>query len=227
MAAEIKVLSGGAMKLLMEAVAPLFERAGGHRVAFRFGPTLSQKKLIEDGEPFDLALLPREVVDDLARQGKVSGAVTDVARSGIGVAIREGAPKPDIASAAAFKRVLRNASTISYSDGPSGVYVASLLERLGLAEAMKAKTRLAQGRPVADLVAKGEAEIGMQQITEILPVKGAELLGPLPDELQNVIVYAAGIGSHAQASGAGRAFASFLSTADAVKVIRAMGMDPG
>ena len=116
----------------------------------------------------------------------------------MGVTIRAGAPKPDIATADAFKRALQDAKTISYSDGPSGVYIASLLQRLGLAEEMKAKTRLAKGRPVADLVAKGEAEIGMQQITEILPVKGAELLGPLPDELQNIIVYAAGIGAAAK-----------------------------
>jgi molybdate transport system substrate-binding protein len=226
-AADIKVLSGGAMKLLMEAVAPQFERASGHKVTFGFGPTLSQKKLIEDGATFDLALLPREVIDELAQHGKTAGSAIDVTRSAVGVAIRAGAPKPDIATADAFKRALQNAKAISYSDGPSGVYIASLLQRLGLAEEMKAKTRLAKGRPVADLVAKGEAEIGMQQITEILPVKGAELLGPLPDELQSIIVYAAGIGAAAKEADAARAFVKFLATPEVVRVIKAMGMEPG
>jgi molybdate transport system substrate-binding protein len=227
MAANIKLVSGGAMKLFMEAVTPLFERASGHTVTLQFAPTLSQKKLIEDGAAFDLALLPREVIDDLTHGGKVAGGVTDVTRSAVGVTIRAGAPKPDIATAEAFRRMLVAARTISYSDGPSGVYIASLLRRLGLAEEMKARTRLARGRPVADLVAKGEAEIGMQQITEILPVKGAELLGPLPDELQNIIVYAAGIGVASKQVDAARAFVSFLATREVVRVMRVMGMEPG
>ncbi|MGH6740029.1 MAG: molybdate ABC transporter substrate-binding protein [Bradyrhizobium sp.] len=227
MAADIKLLSGGAMKLFMEAVTPLFERAGGHTVSLQFAPTLSQKKLIEDGAAFDLALLPREVIDDLAQQGKVTGGAIDVTRSAVGVTIRAGASKPDIATAEAFRRTLMAARTISYSDGPSGVYIASLLARLGFAEEMSAKTRLAQGRPVADLVAKGEAEIGMQQITEILPVTGAELLGPLPDELQNIIVYAAGIGTAAREADAARAFVKFLATPEVVRVMTAMGMEPG
>jgi molybdate transport system substrate-binding protein len=227
MATDIKLLSGGAMKLFMEAVTPRFERASGRTVTLQFAPTLNQKKLIEDGETFDLALLPREVIDDLARSGKIAGGATDVTRSAVGVTIRAGALKPDIATAEAFRRTLMAARTISYSDGPSGVYIASLLQRLGLAEQMKAKIRLASGRPVADLVAKGEAEIGMQQITEILPVKGAELLGPLPDELQNIIVYAAGIGIASKQPDGARAFVSFLATPDVICVMRAMGMEPG
>jgi molybdate transport system substrate-binding protein len=227
MALEIKLLSGGAMKLFMEQVTPHFERASGHKVTLQFAPTLTQKKLIEDGEAFDLVLLPREVIDDLAGNGRIAGSAIDVTRSAVGVAIRAGAPKPDIASADAFTRALQDAKTISYSDGPSGVYIASLLQRLGLADEMKTKTRLAKGRPVADLVANGEAEIGMQQITEILPVKGAELLGPLPGELQNIIVYAAGIGAAARQADGARAFVRFLATPDVVRVIKALGMEPG
>jgi molybdate transport system substrate-binding protein len=227
MAAEIKMLSGGAMKLFMEEVTPQFERTSGYRVLLQFAPTLSQKKLIDDGVDFDLVLLPREVIDDLAGHGKIVGGGIDVTRSAVGVTIRAGATKPDISTPAAFVHALQKAGTIAYSDGPSGVYVASLLGRLGLAEEMKAKTRLAKGRPVADLVSKGEADIGMQQITEILPVKGAELLGPLPDELQNIIVYTAGVGAAAKEAEGARAFVSFLATPEVVRMMRAMGMEPG
>jgi len=227
MSAEIRLFSGGAMKLFVEAVAPLFEGASGHRLTLQFGPTLSQKQRIEDGAPFDLALLPRPVIDDLGRAGKIAGGGVDITRSGIGVTVRAGAPMPDIATPASFARALRDAGTICYSEGPSGVYIAGLLERLGLAEEMRAKTRLASGRPVAERVAKGEAEIGMQQITEILPVKGAVLVGPLPPELQSIIVYAAGIAAGAAAAEAASAFIAFIATPGVVRIIKTMGMDPG
>lgn len=226
MTGSIKLLSGGAMKLLLEELAPRFERASGHRVSLRFGPTLELKKQIEDGEGFDLALLPRPVIDALLGTGRLADAA-DITRSGIGVTVREGTHKPDIATAMSFKCALQNAATIAYSDGPSGVYIASLLQRLGLAEEMKARIRLASGRPVADLVAKGEAEIGMQQITEILPVKGAVLVGPLPPELQSVIIYAAGIGARAADVATAQAFVAFMASPQALDVIRSMGMEPG
>jgi molybdate transport system substrate-binding protein len=140
--------------------------------------------------------------------------------------VRAGAPKPDIGTVAAFRRTLRQARSIAYSDGPSGLYIASLLERLGLAEEMKPKTRLTTG-PVAELVATGEAEIGMQQIVAILPVKGAELAGPLPGELQNVIIYAAGLPAGAGPSAPARAFIAFMATPEAQRIIRAKGMEPG
>ena len=126
-----------------------------------------------------------------------AGTIADITRSSVGLAVRAGAPKPDIATVEAFKQALLNARSIAYSDGPSGAYIAALLERLGIADAMKSKTKLT-GRPVAELMAGGEAEIGMQQIVAILPVEGAELVGPLPSELQNVIVYAAGVSTSAQ-----------------------------
>jgi molybdate transport system substrate-binding protein len=227
MSASVKLLSGGAMKPLMSAVGPRFERASGYRLAPRFGPTLSQKKLIEAGEAFDLALLPREVIDDLVREGRIAAGAVDLARSAIGVTVRAGAARPDIATAGAFKRALQGARTISYSDGPSGVHVAGLLRRLGIAEEVQARIRLARGRPVADLVAKGEAEIGMQQVTEILPVAGAVLVGPLPDDLQHIIVYAGGIAAGARNADGGRAVMRFMASAEAAAAIRAMGMEPG
>ena len=158
--------------------------------------------------------------------GSRPDATADVTRSAVGLAVRAGAPKPDIATVDAFKRTLLNAQSIAYSDGPSGAYIAALLERLGIADAMKSKTKLTS-RPVAELVASGEAEIGMQQIVAILPVKGAELVGPLPSELQNVIVYAAGLSAAAQNGAAARDLHRLYGGPEAVRLIRAKGMEPG
>ena len=139
--------------------------------------------------------------------------------------MRAGAPKPDIGTVDAFKRSLLEAELIADSDGPSGAYIADLLYRLGIAREMKPKTKLTS-RPVAELVAAGEAEIGMQQIVAILPVKGAELVGPLPSELQNVIIYAAGLAACVPDPAAARGFIDFMRTAEAVRLIRAKGMEP-
>jgi len=224
---QIKVLSGGAMKSLMVEVVPLFERASGAKVEIKFALTSVLKKEIEDGAAFDIALLPRPELDALVKAGKIAaGTQADITRSAVGLAVREGAPKPDIGTVAAFKRTLQDAKSIGYSDGPSGAYIADLLVRLGIADEMKPKTRLT-GRPVAEIVAEGEAEVGMQQIVAILPVKGAELVGPLPGELQNIIVYAAGISSRSGQSGAARALVAFMATPEVVRMIRAKGMEPG
>jgi molybdate transport system substrate-binding protein len=225
--APIKVLSGGAMRSLMVEIAPLFERTRGAKVEIEFRLTSVLKKEIEDGAIFDVALLPRPELDELVQTGKIrAGSTADITRSAVGLAVRAGAPKPDIATVAAFKRTLMAARSIAYSDGPSGAYIAALLERLGIAGAMKPKTKLTGG-PVAELVASGEAEIGMQQIVAILPVKGAELVGPLPSELQNVIIYAAGIAARAPGPVAARAFIEFMTASDAIRLIRAKGMAPG
>ena len=223
----IKILSGGAMKSLMLEVAPLFERASGSKADFRFALTSVLRKDIEDGAAFDIALLPRPELDALAQAGKVAaGTQTDITRSAVGFAVRAGAPKPDISTAEALKRTLLDARSIGYSDGPSGAYIAELLERLGIAQEVKSKIRLTS-RLVAEIVAEGEAEVGMQQIVAILPVKGAELVGPLPSELQNIIVYAAGLSPVAAQSGAARTFIAFLGMPEVQQLIRAKGMEPG
>jgi molybdate transport system substrate-binding protein len=226
-AATIKVLSGGAMRSLMVEIVPLFERASGAKVEIEFRLTSVLKKEIEDGAIFDVALLPRPELDALVQIGKIgAGGTVDVTRSAVGLAVRAGAVKPDIATVAAFRRTLIAARSIAYSDGPSGAYIAALLERLGIADTMRPKTKLTGG-PVAELVASGEAEIGMQQIVAILPVRGAELVGPLPTELQNVIIYAAGIAASAREPTAAHAFIEFMTTSDAVRLIREKGMEPG
>jgi molybdate transport system substrate-binding protein len=227
MATTIKILSGGAMRSLLVEAVPLFERASGAKVDIRFALTSVLTKDIEDGAAFDIALLPRPELDALAQGGKIAaGTQTDITRSAVGLAVRAGAPQPDIGTIEAFKRTLLEARSIGYSDGPSGAYIAGLLERLGIADEMKPKTKLTS-RPVAEIVAEGEAEIGMQQIVAILPVKGAHLVGPLPGELQNIIVYAAGLSATAQESAAVRALITFMATPEVARIIRAKGMEPG
>jgi molybdate transport system substrate-binding protein len=222
----IKILSGGALRTLMVDVVPLFEQANGVAVEIEFRLTSVLQKEIEAGTAFDLALLPRPELEELARHGKIADAITDVTRSTVGLAVRAGAPKPDIATVAALKRTLLAARTIAYSDGPSGAYIGELLKRLGIAEEMRPKSTLT-GRPVAELVAAGEAELGLQQIVAILPVKGAALVGPLPAELQNVIIYAAGLSVGAHEAAAARDFVAFMAGPEAKRLIRAKGMEPG
>jgi molybdate transport system substrate-binding protein len=225
-AKTIKILSGGAMRSLMVEIVPLFERASGAKVEIEFRLTSMLKTEIEDGANFDLALLPRPELDGLVRAGKIAeGATADVTRSAVGLAVRAGAPKPDIGTVAAFKQTLLAATSIAYSDGPSGAYIAGLMHQLGLADAMKPKTKLTS-RPVAELVAAGEAEIGLQQIVAILPIPGADLVGPLPAELQNVIIYAAGLSAGAREPAAARAFVAFTKTPQAGRLIRSKGMEP-
>ncbi len=215
------------MRPLMVDIVPLFESARGVKIEIEFRLTSVLQKEIEAGAAFDIALLPRPELDALVQAGKITdGATADVTRSAIGVAVRAGALKPDIGTVEAFKRSLLTARSIAFSDGPSGAYIAALLERLGIAEEMKPKTKLTSA-PVAELVAAGEAEIGMQQIVAILPVKGAELAGPLPSELQNVIIYAAGLAAGAPDTVAARDFIDFMRTEEARRLIRAKGMEPG
>ena len=226
-AAPIKIFSGGAMRPLMAAIVPLFERAHGIKVEVEFRLSSALKRAIEDGAVFDLAILPRPEMHDLIALGAiVRESAVDVARSAIGLAVHAGAPKPDIGSVAALQRALLAAHSIAYSDGPSGAYVTELLVKLGIAEAVADKVKLTSG-PVAELVARGEAELGMQQIIAILPVEGAELVGALPAELQNVIIYVAGLSSRGCGAQAVTAFLTFLRSDEAKQLMRTKGLEPG
>lgn len=227
MAANLTILSGGAMRPLLAEAVPLFERAHGVKAEVRFALTSVLAKEIEHGAAFDIALMPRPELDALAASCTIApGTQTDIARSTVGLAVRQGAPKPDIGTVDALKRTLLAAKTIGYSDGPSGDYVAELLQRLGIAEETRTKIRLTS-RPVAEIVASGEAEVGMQQIVAILPVRGAQLVGPLPSQLQNVIVYAAGIAAAAANPDGAAAFIGFMAAAEVARIIRAKGLEPG
>ncbi len=191
---EIVVLTNMGVVSAVRDLALAFERASGHKViiSFELGNAMMQK--INSNAPADVVTQTPDVIDELIRQGKVVGERVDFARAGIGVAVKAGAPKPDIGSADAFKRSMLAAKSIAYSRaGASGVYVAKLMQRLGIADELKDKIKLVDGVPVAELVAKGEIEIGMQQINVILPVAGIDYVGPLPSELQGYVVFAAGI----------------------------------
>ncbi len=227
-AEEIIVLCGGAMRRFMIEAIPLFERAGGHKVAIRFALTREMQAEIEAGAVFDVALLPRPAIDALVQSGKVAfGTPIDVVRSLVGLMVKTGEPAPNISTVDKFTDLLRRAQSISYSIGPSGQYVDALLERLGLAPEMRARTVLAIGRPVGEVIASGEAEIGMQQIIENQPVKGAHLVGPLPEALGNFVAYTAGFAAGRAEKAAARAFVKFLASPEAVTIMRAKGMEPG
>jgi molybdate transport system substrate-binding protein len=220
------MLSGGAMRRFLLEALPLFEQASRQRVSIRFNLTQELQAEIEAGAAFDVALMPRTAIDALVQSGKIAAdGVTDLVRSLVGLMVRTGAPEPKIDTVEALKSVLRQARMISYSKGPSGQYVAGLLERLGLAAEMKDKTIFAIGRPVGAVIANGEAEIGMQQIIENQPVEGARLVGPLPPELGNYVMYSAGFAPHA-VGGAAAAWVKFLTSPDASRIMRTKGMEP-
>lgn len=232
-AGEIKVLSSAALKAVMDELVPQFERTTGHKVAIEFGPSAALKRRIDAGFTVDVAILTPALIEELIKEGKVAaGTRADIARSGLGVAIRRGGSKPDISSADAFKKSLLAARSIGYTDpalrGISGVYVAGLLERLGIAAELKRKTKVTAGaHALAEAIGKDEVEIGMTQISEIVPEPGIELVGPFPPGLQNFTQFTAGIGANSKELEAGRALIKFLVSPAALSVIKSKGMEPG
>ena len=230
-AAEIKVLTAGAFKQVLLMLVPDFEKQTGHKVIVQNDTVGALAKRIESGEVFDLAVLTPAAVNDLSSKGKfVAGSRTNLGRVGVGVVVREGAPKPDISSVDAFKKALLAAKSVAYIDpaagGSSGIYVAGLLDRLGVAAEVKPKAKLIPGGAVAEHIARGEAELGIHQISEILPVKGVTLVGPLPADIQNYTIYAAGLGAHGKESEAAKALLKTLSGPAAADVLKSKGMEP-
>ena len=230
-AAEIKVMHGGAFTQVITGILPDFEKQTGHKVALERETVGELTKRIEGGRPFDMAILTPGAIEDLAKKGKIAaGSRVNLARVGVGVVVKAGAVAPDISSVEAFKRALLAAKSVAYIDpaagGSSGIYVAGLLDKLGVAAQVKPKQVLIHGGAVAEHIAKGEAELGIHQISEILPVKGITLVGPLPAEIQNYTVYAAGIGANAKAGDAAKALLEALSGTTAAAVLKAKGMEP-
>ena len=229
-AAEITIISSVGVRAVLEELKPQFERTTQHKLAITFGTAVPLKRQIEAGETFDVVILTPALVEDLVKQGRVAaGTKTDVAKSGIGVASRAGTPKPDISTPEAFKRTLINAKSIVYSkEGQSGTYMARLIERLGLAAEMKPKTVLeTRSGHTAVAVVEGKAELGFVLISEILPVSGAEPVGPLPAELQNYVVFTAGISQNAKDAEAAKTFIKFFTAPAALPVLKAKGMEAG
>jgi molybdate transport system substrate-binding protein len=233
-AAEVKVLSAVAMKPALDDLARDFERRTGHRITTVYATAGLIAQRIRDGEPCDVAILPKSAFDPLLADGNIAaGSVASVAQSLIAVAVRAGAPKPDISSPDALKRALLAAKSIVYPDptkgGATGIHAARVIERLGIAEQMKPKTTLTPAGEYADVLARGDAEIAIVQPMVVLGVPGVELVGPLPDELQNKtdFVFMAGVGARAEQPEAARAFITYLLAPDAARVIKAKGMEPG
>jgi len=228
-AAEIKVISSNALKAAFEELAPAFEKASGHKLVFTFGAAAPLKTDIEKGAMFDLALLNAAGIDDLIKQGKLAAATrADLASSGIGVAVRRGAPKPDIGTVDAFKRALLAARSVAYIEqGGSGIYLKALLPRLGIADALKDRIRLLPPEnPIGLAITNGEVELGMTQISEILPYPGAQLVGPLPADIQSVTVFTIAAGTNALQPEPAQALIRFLAMPAAAAVLKAKGLDP-
>jgi molybdate transport system substrate-binding protein len=231
-AADVTVVSGGAFKQVLTALIAQYEKESGNKVDVTYQTVGQHLALIREGkEQFDVAILTPEAIDGLAKDGKVvPGSRVDLAKVGVGVVVKAGSPLPDISTDEAFKRALLAAKSVAYIDpkagGSSGIYVDKLLQRLGIADQVHAKAVLVQGGAVADHVADGEAEIGVHQISEILPVAGVTLVGPLPADIQNFTVYAAGVGTAAKDAGAARGLVQFLAGPHALPIIKAKGMEP-
>jgi len=227
-AAEVKVLCAAAMRSVMNELGPRFERATGQQVTIRFDTVGVLKRQIDTGESFDVAILTTPLIDEVIKEGKIAaGTRANVARSGLGMIVRKGAPKPDINSADAFKRAMLNTKSISYAkEGATAIYLASLFERLGITEQMKAKTRFPPTGRLVQFVAEGEAEFGLAAISTFEEAPGAELLGLLPTELQSYVGYSAGVGTAAKEADAGKALINFLKAPAAVPVLKAKGMEP-
>jgi molybdate transport system substrate-binding protein len=227
-AAEITLIASTAMTELLEAAIPVFEHDSGHRVRATFlsGSALPGK--VRDGAPADVIVTTPQVIEDLVAAGKiVAGSRVDFMRSSAGVAVRAGAPKPDISTPEAFRNALLGAKSVGISKGPSGIYMVSLLERLGIANAIKPKAVFTEpGERVGPVIASGKAEIGVQQITELLATPGIDYVGPLPPALQTTIVYATARPTAAKETAAAGEFVKFLASKSVAPIARKMGLDP-
>ena len=229
-AADVKILTAGAMKAVVLELVPQFEKETGHKTVVDNDTAGGLARRIDGGEAFDLAIITPGVLNDLTKKNKVVGdSRVNVARVGVGVVVKDGAALPDIASVDAFKRTLIAAKSVAYIDpasgGSSGIYLTGLFDKLGIAADIKPKAKLKRGGYVAELIANGEAELGLHQISEILPVKGVKLVGPLPAEIQNYTTYAAAVGADAKQPDAARALIKLLTGSAAEGVLKARGME--
>jgi molybdate transport system substrate-binding protein len=233
-AAELRVLSAFGMQSVLDDLGSQFERATGHRLTISFATGGATVKRVQGGEAADVVITLRQGIDTLVKDGKApAGNVTVLARSGIVVIVRKGAPKPDISSPDALKRTLLAAKSVSYVDpasgGASGIHFAKVLGRLGIANEMQSKTVFPNPKTpaaVGGVVANGEAEIGVHIVQEVISVAGIEIVGPLPGDLQDTIVFAAAIMGGTESAEAAKALVDFLRTPEAAAVIKAKGMEP-
>jgi molybdate transport system substrate-binding protein len=226
---EIKVMASGGVKEAYLELMPSFEKATGHKVTTIWAGTEHINKRITEGEVVDIVITAGSLIDKLTLAGKLAaGSRVDVAKSGIGVAVRTGLPKPDISSGEAVKNAVLAAKSVAYSSGPSGLYLADLFKKIGIADQIREKvTQVPPGTVVGEVVARGEAELGFQQVSELVQVKGIDYLGPLPPDIQLVTVFSAGLHQQATAPDAAKALVKFLTAPEARPTIAKMGMEPG
>jgi molybdate transport system substrate-binding protein len=230
--AEVSVLVSVALTSALDELAPQYERATGNKLKIGYGLIADIKKRMIAGETADVVILSRPAIDELQKLDKFApGSIVSVAGTSVAVAARAGAPKPDISSVDALKRTLLAAKSIVYADpakgGASGVYFAHVVDQLGIADQLKSKTILVPGAQAAEVVAKGEAEIGVGQASEIVPVTGAQLVGPLPGEFASVTAFTAGIGAGTKAPEAAKSLILFLTGPTAAPVLKSKGFQPG
>ena len=232
---EIKVIATTAMKTSLDELTPEFERATGNKVAFSFGPSARIAKMVADGEPHDVAIVTDHAHDDLTRQGKfVPGIRADIAKSAMALAVQPGAARPDISSAEKFKAALLAAKSLGMSNpvggGQSGANLVKIFDKLGIAEAMKAKCVYGPGGPaglIGNFLLRKEVEVGIQQLPELMAVPGIDIIGPLPPDIQMKTVFTAGVSSAAKNADSAAALIRFLTTPEAKAAIEAKGMEPG
>jgi molybdate transport system substrate-binding protein len=232
-AAEVRVMISGGLTAAYKELVPEFERATGNKVLTAYGPSMGTTVnaipiRLERGEPADVLIMVGYALGDLVGKGKVvADSRVDLVTSAIAMAVRAGAPKPDISSADALKRALLAAKSVAYSDSASGVYISTeMFQKLGIADEMKDKARKIPATPVGEIVAHGDAELGFQQISELKPVPGIDIVGQLPPELQKITVFSAGIASVSKEPEAGKALIKFLASPAARDTIVKSGMEP-
>jgi molybdate transport system substrate-binding protein len=228
-AAELKVIAGGSMTGPLKLIAPQFERETGHKLAIHFDSTPNLIKQATSGEPLDLAVVPVDVYKDAAARARfAAGPTIDIARVGYGVIVRAGAPKPDISTPDALKKALFDAPSIAYvPSSAAGAYVSKVFDRLGIAEALKAKIKTQQlPDQIAPAVAKGEADFGVFLINTLI-APGVDLVGPLPAELQQELLFSAAVAADSKQPEAAKAFIDYLTSSAAAAIIKAKGMTPG
>ena len=229
-AAELKVLTTPALKEVWHDLKPKFE-ASGHKLELVFAPGAAIPKRVTEGETADVLFSTVAGIEGLTKDGKViAGTGTPIANSGMGVAVLKGAPKPDISTPEKFKQALLSAKAVAYTDpaggGASGVALAKVLDRLSITQEINAKAKLGRGVPSASFVVKGEADLAIQQMPELMGVEGIEIVGPLPGDLQTVTYFAAGVHAGSTNADAGRALIKFMQSPEAIAAIKARGLEP-